>query len=68
VANTYYSTDGSYPSIPYRGPITLNKVSPSIVIKYYSIDNVGNKETVGIASPAQHNYPPATARPPAAVM
>ena len=44
--DTYYSTDGSLPSIPYTAPITMGKNG---VIKYFSRDLLGNAEVVKTA-------------------
>jgi hypothetical protein len=44
VKDTFYSTDGSEPTIKYIAPFTLNTGIYSI--KYYSIDNAGNKESI----------------------
>ena len=41
---TYYSTDGSYPTIPYISPFTLSQTG-QYQLKYYSIDNAGNVES-----------------------
>jgi len=42
---TYYSTDGSAPTILYTAPFTLADTG-QYQLKYYSIDNVGNSEGV----------------------
>ncbi|WP_166266793.1 Ig-like domain-containing protein [Marinobacter caseinilyticus] len=41
-ANTYYSTDGSEPSIPYSGSIRIG--GGVTVLRFYSVDNAGRAE------------------------
>jgi len=42
-AGTWYSTDGSNPTISYTGPIGINSTT---TLKFYSKDNDGNTEAV----------------------
>lgn len=48
VDKTYYSTDGSDPSVVYSGPFTLSDEG-TYTLKYYSIDKAGNSESVNSA-------------------
>jgi hypothetical protein len=45
IAATYYSLDGSSPSLVATGPITI-ATDGTTTLKYYSRDSVGNTETV----------------------
>ncbi|MDP2183177.1 MAG: chitobiase/beta-hexosaminidase C-terminal domain-containing protein [Actinomycetota bacterium] len=45
VAATYYSTNGSYPTVPYAGAFAVSSEGTNLV-KYYSVDVRGNAETV----------------------
>ncbi len=45
VASTYYSTDGSNPSLTYSAPVSLTNQGTT-VFKFYSVDKRGNAEAV----------------------
>ena len=45
---TYYSSDGSNPALVYTGPFTISDEG-AYTVKYYSIDNVGNVESIKTA-------------------
>ncbi len=45
VEHTYYSTDGTTPTVEYTDPFNVNTEGEH-AIKYYSVDTAGNEETV----------------------
>ncbi|PKQ15982.1 MAG: hypothetical protein CVT67_06655 [Actinobacteria bacterium HGW-Actinobacteria-7] len=45
VQATYYSTDGSVPSVPYTAPVSIS-AQGTTTFKFFSVDNRGNAETV----------------------
>jgi hypothetical protein len=45
INKTYYSTDGSTPTIVYTGPFTISNEG-IFTIKYYSLDKAGNAEAI----------------------
>ena len=49
IANTYYSTDGSVPSLVYTAPVTLF-IDGTYTIKFYSVDTAGITENVETAT------------------
>ena len=49
INKTYYSTDGSTPTIVYASPFAVSN-DGTYTVKYYSIDKAGNAETINIAS------------------
>ena len=62
-AATYYTTDGSIPTIstPYTGPFTINA---DTTIKFFSIDNAGNQEAVQTVSYVIETVAPVTTATP----
>jgi hypothetical protein len=61
VDKTYYSVDGSEPTVLYSGPFTLTN-DGVYTIKYYSVDKAGNAEAVKTAAQQVKidHTPPAT--------
>jgi len=59
VAHTYYSTDGSFPTIPYAGPITIS-TDGTTTVRYYSTDIKGNEEQAGFGTVSFDSVAPST--------
>ncbi len=59
VAQILYSTDGSTPTIPYTGPVTVTDENYT-TLKYLATDSVGNATTVKSATVRIDRTPPAS--------
>lgn len=60
VSATYYSLDGSHPTVPYTEPVSFN-VEGEHPVKFYSVDQYGNTEEVKSAVLRIDNTPPVSA-------
>ena len=59
VTGTYYSTDGTTPTVSYTSTVTVSDEGTTTV-KYYSVDAVGNEETPITKSLRIDSTPPTT--------
>ena len=59
VASTFYSTDGSFPTTRYAGPITVTS-GGATTLRFYSVDAAGNAEAVHDVTINVDTTPPTT--------